>query len=223
MPQKMKQENRCTVGASNTQIPTMDSSAGENLAKLNPVKDYVIYDDKVYYIHHIYDRFAASKDGSIFNLQTKQIGIGYIENKSGCYRFTAFTKEYIEKGKCYYNHRFIWEAINKQSLSKNVIIRHIDGNKQNNCIDNLELMTRSENAKHANEAKKYKTKIVITTDKPIESIKMDIELEESDDEFTENEKQKIDKKFNSMMKKIENGNFPYKKQLKKHLPNIEFW
>ena len=56
-------------------------------------------------------------------------------------------------------------------------------------------MTRSENAKHALEAKKYKTKIEIKTEKPIKSIKMDIELEESDDEFTEDEKQKIDKKI----------------------------
>ena len=158
-----------------------NSSTGENLAKLNPVKDYVIYDDKVYYIHHIYDRFAASKDGSIFNLQTKQRGIGYIENKSGCYRFTAFTKEYIEKGKCYYNHRFIWEAINKQSLSKNVIIRHIDGNKLNNSIDNLELGKRKMNEKC------------------------------------------IQARYDAMMKKIENGNFPYQKQLQEHFPNMNFY
>ena len=172
MPQKMKQAKRDrssipslqnldvveTVGSQSTMSnPThniiisdkayMDYMSGENSLLPKTVKDYVIYDDKVYYIHHIYDRFAASKDVSIFNLQTKQIGIGYIENKSGCYRFTAFTKEYIEKGKCYYNHRFIWEAINKQSLSKNVIIRHIDGNKLNNSIDNLELGKRKMNEK----------------------------------------------------------------------------
>ena len=125
----------------------VDFPAGENSSEQIPVINTVIHDGKTYYIHHIYDRFAASKDGSIFNLQAKQIGIGYIENKSGCYRFTAFTKEYIEKGKCYYNHLFIWEAINKQSLSKNVIIRHIDGNKLNNSINNLELGKRKMNEK----------------------------------------------------------------------------
>ena len=58
---------------------------------------------------------------------------------------------------------------------------------------------------------------------PIESFELDIKMKESDDEFTENEKQLIDKKFNAMMKKINNGNFPYKKHLHEHLPNIEFW
>ena len=102
-------------------------------------------------------------------------------------------------------------------------INHKDSNKQNNCIDNIELMTRSENAKHAHEAKKYKTKIEITTDKPIESIKLDIKMKESDDEFTEDEKQLIDKKYNVMMNKINNGNFPYQKQLQEHFPNMNFW
>ena len=106
---------------------------------------------------------------------------------------------------------------------KKMEINHIDSNKQNNCIDNLELMTRSENAKHAHEAKKYKTKIEITSDKPIESIKLDIKLKESDDEFTEDEKQLIDKKYNAIIKKINNGDFPYKKQLQQHFSNMDFW
>ena len=102
-------------------------------------------------------------------------------------------------------------------------VNHIDSNNKNNCIDNLELMTHSENAKHAHKVKKYKTKIEITSDQPIKSIKMDIELEESDDEFTEDEKQKIDKKYNAMMNKINKGDYPYRRQLQEHLPNMEFW
>ena len=52
---------------------------------------------------------------------------------------------------------------------------------------------------------------------------MDIELEESDDDFTENEKQLIDKKYNAMMNKINKGDYPYRRQLREHLPNMEFW
>ena len=48
-------------------------------------------------------------------------------------------------------------------------------------------------------------------------------MKESDDDFTEDEKQLIDKKYNKMMKKIKNGNFPYKTQLQKHFPDVEFW
>ena len=87
----------------------------------------------------------------------------------------------------------------------------------------MEVVTRSENVKHAYKVKKYKTKIVITTDKPIESIKLDIKMKKSDDEFTEDEKQLIDKKYNAMMNKINNGNFPFKKQLQEHFPDMEFW
>ena len=124
--------------------------------------------------------------------------------------------------KHFYVHRFVFECI-KGNIFNKMEINHKDSNKQNNCINNLELMTRSENAKHAHEAKKYKTKIEITSDKPIESIKMEIKLEKSDDEFTEDEKQLIDKKYNAIIEKIKMGKFPYKKQLQEHLPNIEFW
>ena len=72
-------------------------------------------------------------------------------------------------------------------------------------------------------ANKYKTKIEITSDKPIESIKLDITMKETGDDFTEDEKQLIDKKYNAMIEKIKNGEFPYKKQLQKHFPDVEFW
>ena len=48
-------------------------------------------------------------------------------------------------------------------------------------------------------------------------------MKESEDEFTEDEKQLIDKKYNAMMNKIKNGNFPYKKKLHEHFPEAEFW
>ena len=71
--------------------------------------------------------------------------------------------------------------------------------------------------------KNIKTKIEITTDKPIESIKLDIKLRKSDDDFTEDEKALIDKKYNAMMNKINNGNFLFKKHLREHFPDVEFW
>lgn len=44
MAKIMKQEKRCTVGASNTQIPTMDFQVGENLAKQIPTRNIIISD-----------------------------------------------------------------------------------------------------------------------------------------------------------------------------------
>jgi hypothetical protein len=52
------------------------------------------------------------------------------------------------KFKQFYIHRIVAEAF--LSNSKNYLeINHKDGNKQNNCIDNLEWCTSSQNKKHA--------------------------------------------------------------------------
>ena len=52
---------------------------------------------------------------------------------------------------------------------------------------------------------------------------MDLVFEDKLRKLTQDEKQKIDKKYNAMMKKINNGDFPYKKQLQEHFPDMEFW
>ena len=174
--------------------------------------------DKFYY-HQIYTNFGANKYGQIFNKKTKRCSIGNLQPTG--YNLILLSQIGLPK-KHFYVHRLVYEIFNGLIPDK-MQINHIDSNKQNNCIYNLELMTRSENVKHAYEAKKYKTNIEITSEKPIKSIKMDIELEESDDEFTEDEKQLIDKKFNSMMNKINKGDYPYKRQLQEHFPDVEFW
>ena len=172
-----------------------------------------------FYYHTIYTNFGANKYGQIYNKKTNRCSIGNLQSSG--YRLIRLSQIGLPK-KHFYVHRFVYECI-KGDIPSGMQINHKDSNKQNNCIKNIELMTHSENMKHAHEAKKYKTKIEIKTEKPIKSIKMDIELEESDVEFTEDEKQKIDKKYNAMMKKINNGDFPFKKQLQEHLPNVEFW
>ena len=43
-----------------------------------------------------------------------------------------------------YEHRYVMEVHLGRALAKNEIVHHIDGDKLNNDIDNLQLMTRSE-------------------------------------------------------------------------------
>ena len=52
------------------------------------------------------------------------------------------------KGKTFYIHRLVFEAF-AIKIPKDTDINHIDGNKANNHISNLELATRSENILHA--------------------------------------------------------------------------
>ena len=46
-----------------------------------------------------------------------------------------------------YEHRYIMECMIGRALDSNEIVHHIDGDKKNNSIDNLKLMTRSEHSK----------------------------------------------------------------------------
>lgn len=68
------------------------------------------------------------------------------KKKSGYLFFHLHTKEGTEK--CEHVHRLVAKAFILNPLRKKDV-NHIDGNKSNNCVDNLEWVTRSENQLHA--------------------------------------------------------------------------
>lgn len=51
-------------------------------------------------------------------------------------------------GKRVYEHRYVWESANGP-IPDGFEINHIDGDKTNNIIENLELVTRQRNQQHA--------------------------------------------------------------------------
>lgn len=83
--------------------------------------------DKDYYI---------SKNGEVF----KRI---YGRETSG-----GYLSAHIRKGKDYKIHRLVAQTFipNPDDLPQ---VNHIDGNKMNNCVDNLEWCSQSHNIKHA--------------------------------------------------------------------------
>ena len=97
---------------------------------------------KKYYIHPTFSKYAASKEGEILKVKTERI----LEKKltdQGYYQFKISDKNLI-RPKNYYIHRFEWECI-KGDILEGFVIDHIDSNKTNNKIENLQLLTVSEN------------------------------------------------------------------------------
>ena len=119
----------------------VDFPAGENSSEQIPAINTVIHDGKTYYIHHKYDNYGASKDGHIINRKRLITRKGRL-HLTGYLQTTVHNKN---SGKKYQSHRFIWESIKQQIFPVGYEIHHINNDKQDNSIDNLELVTRQQN------------------------------------------------------------------------------
>ena len=91
----------------------------------------------------------------IDNLIVLENGKIYIEMKNKC-KLTGLTKSkngYLiirVKGKRMYVHRLVMLAFHGKS---DLTVDHIDGNKENNNLNNLEYVTQTENAKRFHDKK----------------------------------------------------------------------
>ena len=103
---------------------------------------------KKFYIHPNFTNYAASKDGEILNVKTGRILKKNLTNQ-GYYQFIVNDKKKLIKPKNYLIHRFEWECV-RGDIPEGFVIDHIDSNKTNNKIENLQLLTVSENIRKVN-------------------------------------------------------------------------
>lgn len=75
-------------------------------------------------------------------------------------------KTFSYKGKTYYIHRLVAESF-IPNINNYPIINHIDGNKQNNNVNNLEWCTYSHNMKEAYKNNQRKPNKTTSKNKPI--------------------------------------------------------
>ena len=108
--------------------------------------------DCVYKVHPIYSLYASDKDGNIINIVKKVPTKG----KKQYYSYMmCMVRKHAQKGKKnYLVHRFIWECFNGL-IPNGKVIDHINDNKEDNRIGNLQLMTQQENCKKSAKDRDY--------------------------------------------------------------------
>ena len=107
--------------------------------------------------------YLISKDGEVYNEKTK-IKLKQTPNSAGYIRYNLMIKG---KKKQFQAHRLVAEVwINGGlEISESLVVNHIDGNTINNNIDNLEIVSKSENIKHSCYVLKKSIKPVYSIDK----------------------------------------------------------
>ena len=107
--------------------------------------DGLIYiNGNCYTPHPIYNRYAASKEGFVSNIVMRNPRKG-AQHTNGylIVRVRMIGDSYY---KTYLSHRFIWECYNGV-ITDNRVIDHIDNDRLNNRLSNLQLVTQQVNCK----------------------------------------------------------------------------
>lgn len=91
--------------------------------------------------------FSVTEDGRIFSHRTNKFLKLHINRRGYC-TFSTKINGRDSKAICFKVHRVVAEAylLNPENKSE---VNHIDGNKLNNNVINLEWVSRSENIQHA--------------------------------------------------------------------------
>ena len=118
------------------------------------------------------NKYEISDTGLVRRIDTKQTLSGCIT--SG-YRSVKLTFN-NSKQKRFYVHRLVAEHfINNPDPKNKTFVNHKDGNKLNNCVENLEWMSPRENNLHYYREIKEKTKEKKHFNKPIPVIQYDLQ------------------------------------------------
>ena len=117
--------------------------------------NHIVFRKSKFFSHPIYDNYYSSKEGEIYSKKSNKI-LKLQKHTAGYLIFSIFEKK---KGKSYYVHRYVFESF-YGNIPKDKEVDHIDDNKTNNNIKNLQLLTRKEDMSksHSKKLKSYNTK-----------------------------------------------------------------
>ena len=121
-----------------------------------------------FYSHPSYKKYFASKDGKVLSLKRKEKKILKLKVKGNGYYYFRLYENNIKKD--YYISRFVYECF-KGDIPNDKEVDHLDNNKENNSIKNLQLLTHKENVKKSHCKKVISFNIETREEKIFESIK----------------------------------------------------
>ena len=94
--------------------------------------------------------YFVDEQGRVYN-STKGKFIKLRQRKNGYLAFRIH-------GSAFYVHRAVFETINKLRIPESFEINHKDGNRTNNCIENLEMLSQKEHKEYHKRLRKERKK-----------------------------------------------------------------
>lgn len=116
------------------------------------------------YIDDYGKRYKIYEDGSVEQLQGKlYIPKATYDNGNGYLMVNLYSGRKGEKHRAKYIHRLVATAFIENDNPK-AVVNHIDGNKKNNHVKNLEWVTQKENINHAKKLGLFKIRERLTNE-----------------------------------------------------------
>lgn len=102
-----------------------------------------------------YPNYQVSNLGRVYSVPRIESRGGFLSKNNNGRGYMTVMLSIGGKQKRVYNHRLVARAFIPNPENKPEV-NHKDGNKQNNCVENLEWVTRTENATHLRDTLGYK-------------------------------------------------------------------
>lgn len=119
-----------------------------------------------------YPNYEVNTEGVIRNKSTGHT-LKWVNNGKGYFSVKLYNKD-TAKGRLCLVHRLVLSTHSAEKPESHTDVNHIDGDKQNNCIDNLEWVTKSQNTRHAHITGLFKNRLTI---EQVKQLKLDLKTE----------------------------------------------